>query len=154
MGYRKRDVSQVHGQCLVSCVSPYIIPFYAPFQCKHQISGYRSSHHKDRQSWHHLWDDSKRKCHLTSIGIPIVEIRQSCDCLISTVEFPILVRLQVYMQSGPNPLQASLYWYPFTGKTASFITRTRSRRVKTLGQHHVGGNLESHVQHQLWISLS
>ena len=32
------------------------------------------------------------RCCLTSIGIPIVEIRQSYDLLISTVGFPILVR--------------------------------------------------------------
>ena len=32
------------------------------------------------------------------------------------------------------------------------ITRTRLRRVKTLGQHQVGVNLQSHAQHQLWIS--
>ena len=31
------------------------------------------------------------------------------------------------------------------------LTRTR-RRVKTLGQHQVGVNLQSHAQHQLWIS--
>ena len=31
-------------------------------------------------------------------------------------------------------------------------TRTRWRRVKTLGQHQVGVNLQSHAQHQLGIS--
>ena len=31
-------------------------------------------------------------------------------------------------------------------------TRTRWRRVKTLGRHQVGVNLQSHAQHQLWIS--
>ena len=31
-------------------------------------------------------------------------------------------------------------------------TRTRWRRVKTLSQHQVGVNLQSHAQHQLWIS--
>ena len=31
-------------------------------------------------------------------------------------------------------------------------TRTRWRRVKTLGQHQVGVNLQSHAQHKLWIS--
>ena len=34
----------------------------------------------------------------------------------------------------------------------NFVTRTRWRRVKTLGQHQVGVNLQSHAQHQLWIS--
>ena len=32
------------------------------------------------------------------------------------------------------------------------ITRTRWRRVKTLGQHQVGVNLQSHAQYKLWIS--
>ena len=31
-------------------------------------------------------------------------------------------------------------------------TRTRWRRVKTLDRHQVGVNLQSHTQHQLWIS--
>ena len=31
-------------------------------------------------------------------------------------------------------------------------TRTCWRRVETLGQHQVGMNLQSHAQHQLWIS--
>ena len=30
--------------------------------------------------------------------------------------------------------------------------KTRWRRVKTLGQHQVGVNLQSHAQHKLWIS--
>ena len=33
--------------------------------------------------------------------------------------------------------------------TVSVETRTRWRRVKTLGQHQVGVNLQSHAQHQL-----
>ena len=36
--------------------------------------------------------DSIKRCHLTSIGNPIVEIRRSYDHLISTMGFPILVR--------------------------------------------------------------
>ena len=36
--------------------------------------------------------------------------------------------------------------------TWNSVTRTRWRRVKTLGQHPVGVNLQSHAQHQLWIS--
>ena len=31
-------------------------------------------------------------------------------------------------------------------------TRTHWRRVKSLGQHQVGVNFQSHAQHQLWIS--
>ena len=33
-----------------------------------------------------------------------------------------------------------------------YITRTRWRRVKTLGQHQIGVNFQSDAQHQLWIS--
>ena len=40
--------------------------------------------------------------HLTSIGNPIVEIRQFYDRLISTMGFPILVRRDLYTELGPN----------------------------------------------------
>ena len=49
------------------------------------------------------WDtgaDSIYRCHLTSIGIPIVKIRQSYDCFISTIGFPILIR-HLYIESDP-----------------------------------------------------
>ena len=45
--------------------------------------------------------DSIRRCHLTSIGNPIVEMRRSYDRLISTMGFPILVRWHLYIESGP-----------------------------------------------------
>ena len=38
---------------------------------------------------------------LTSIGIPIVGIRRSQDCLISTVVFPVPVRLHLCIESAP-----------------------------------------------------
>ena len=41
------------------------------------------------------------RCHLTSIGNPIVEIRRSYDRLISTMGFPILVRQHLYIETGP-----------------------------------------------------
>ena len=41
------------------------------------------------------------RCHLTSIGNPIMEIRRSYDRLISTMGFPILVRYKLYIESGP-----------------------------------------------------
>ena len=41
------------------------------------------------------------KCHLPSIGNPIVETRQSYDHLISTMGFPLLVRWHLYIESGP-----------------------------------------------------
>ena len=46
--------------------------------------------------------DSIKRCHLTSIGNTIVEIRRCYDHLISTMGFPILVRLHLYIESGPK----------------------------------------------------
>ena len=40
--------------------------------------------------------------YLTSIGNPIVEIRRSSDRHISTMGFPILVRLHLYIEAGPR----------------------------------------------------
>ena len=45
--------------------------------------------------------DSLYRWRLTSVGNPIVEIRRSYDRLISTMGFPILVRRQLYIESGP-----------------------------------------------------
>ena len=49
--------------------------------------------------------DSIKRCNLTSIGNPIVEIRRSYDRLISTMGFPIPVRRHLYIESGPWSLQ-------------------------------------------------
>ena len=48
-----------------------------------------------------LGPDSIKRCHLTSIGNPIVEIRRSYDRLISTMGSPIPVRQHLYIESGP-----------------------------------------------------
>ena len=50
--------------------------------------------------------DSMQICHLTSTGNPIVEIRWSSDCLISTMLFPLLVRWHLYIESGSRPWAA------------------------------------------------
>ena len=42
--------------------------------------------------------DSVQRCHLNSIGFFILEIRQSLDHLISTMEIPILVRWHLYIE--------------------------------------------------------
>ena len=56
---------------------------------------------KRPRPWHNsLGPDSISRCHLTSIGNPIVEIRRSYDRLISTMGFPILVRRHLYIESG------------------------------------------------------
>ena len=49
-----------------------------------------------------LGPDSIKRWHLANIGNPIVEIRRSCDRLISTMGFPILVRRHLYIGSGPR----------------------------------------------------
>ena len=46
--------------------------------------------------------DSILRCHLTSIGNPIVEMRRSSDRLISTMGSPILVRCHLYIESWPR----------------------------------------------------
>ena len=43
---------------------------------------------------------SIERCHLTSIGNPIMEITRSYDRLISPIGFPILVRWHHYIESG------------------------------------------------------
>ena len=42
------------------------------------------------------------RCHLTTRGNPIVEIRWSFDRLISTMGVPLLVRWYDYIESGPS----------------------------------------------------
>ena len=56
----------------------------------------------------HQGPDAIQRCHLTSIGNPIVEIRRSYDCLISTIEFPILVRQHLYIESGTRASAAAM----------------------------------------------
>ena len=48
--------------------------------------------------------NSIKRCHLTSIGNPIVEIRRSYNHLISTMGLPIWVRQHLYIESGPSLL--------------------------------------------------
>ena len=68
-------------------------------------------HNKNDQFHEMLRPDSILICLLTSIGNPIVEIRRFYDRLISTMGFPILVRLHLYIDSGPwfQQQQAMLY---------------------------------------------
>ena len=53
--------------------------------------------------------DSIYRCHLTSIGNPIVEIRRSYDRLISTMGFLIPVRWHLYIESG-HRTRSVIYW--------------------------------------------
>ena len=56
-----------------------------------------------KQFWNgSLVADSIKRCHLPSIGNPILEIRRSYDRLISTMGFLILVRWHLYIESGPR----------------------------------------------------
>ena len=68
--------------------------------------------------------DSIKRCHLTSIGNPIVEIRRSYDRLISTMGFPILVRRHLYIESGP--------WYLFLIIPQGFIRHVRNKLMYLL----------------------
>ena len=52
-----------------------------------------------------LGPDSIQRCHLTSIGNPILEIRRSYDRLISTMGFLILVRRHLNIESAPDPIR-------------------------------------------------
>ena len=54
-----------------------------------------------------LGPDSIWRCHLTSIGNLVMEIRRSYGRLISTMGFPILVRWHLYIESGP---WACVHW--------------------------------------------
>ena len=66
------------------------------------------------------------------------------------------LRRQAITQTHPNllPIVIDRFQTPQMPETVinRFKTRTRWRSVKTLGQHQVGVNLQSHSQHQLWIS--
>ena len=62
--------------------------------------------------WHHQGVDSILRCHLTSIGNPIVEIGRSYNRLISTMGFPILVIWYLYTESGPRPQRVNSRSHP------------------------------------------
>ena len=58
--------------------------------------------------------------------------------------------LGVHFSSTESASEVAMTW---EGKIENIIkTRTHWRRVKTLGQHQVGVNLQSHAHHQQWIS--
>ena len=56
------------------------------------------------------------RCRLASMGIPIAEISQSDDSLITTVGFPILVRRHLYIESGPSSVCLSLHVWLQAGR--------------------------------------
>ena len=66
--------------------------------------------------------ESIQRCHLTSIGNAIVEIRRSYDRLISTMRFPILVRWHLYIESWPWP---SKRWTNWENGAVSYILLNR-----------------------------
>ena len=57
-----------------------------------------------------LGPDLIKSCRLTNIGNPIVEIRRSLDRLIPTMGFTILVRCDLYIESGPRYM--SVFYIP------------------------------------------
>ena len=66
------------------------------YHCIHKILAHTMP------AYSHQGPDSIKRCHLTSIGNPIVEIGRSYDRLISPMGFPILVRWHLYIESRPS----------------------------------------------------
>ena len=66
--------------------------------------------------------DSIKRCHLTSIGKPIVEIRRSYYRLICIMGFPILVRWLLYIESGPRSQTARQPLLRFMGNLVPIDT--------------------------------
>ena len=80
------------------------------------------------------------------------ELKWSISCHISSIKN---IRLSLVRKSPSQMAKyfATMYFVYRSKELGSRIcTRTRWRRVKTLAQHQVGVNLQSHAQHQLWIS--
>ena len=51
------------------------------------------------------------RCPLTSIGNNIMEIRQSYNCLITRIVFPILVRCHIYIEMDPGAVTHGAEWH-------------------------------------------
>ena len=77
-----------------------------------------------------LGADSIKRCHLTCIGNPIVEIRRSYDRLFSTMGFPILVRCHLYIESVP--------WVNNALSNAMLHDVINTLREQMLSYHHYG----------------
>ena len=63
--------------------------------------------------WCRQWDqgdDSIKIYRLTSIGIPIIKVRQSHDCVIFIMEVPILVRWHHYIDSCLKGFNSFCSW--------------------------------------------
>ena len=91
-----------HGELCDFCGKAKLDPLDEEQRKKH-IEVRRQPHWMDSKD-STLGAESIKRCHLTSIGNPIVEIRRSYDRLISTMGFPILVRRHLYIESGPRSL--------------------------------------------------
>ena len=60
---------------------------------------------QDRKTRVHMGPGAILRCHLISIGHPIVEIRRPYDHLIPTLGCPVLVRWHLYIESGHSTSQ-------------------------------------------------
>ena len=81
--------------------------FLIPVKIKQPFCRNHATRHNSMRpanTYTHQGPDSIKRCHLTSIGNPIVEIRRSYDRLISTMGFPIPVRRHLYIESRPREL--------------------------------------------------
>ena len=97
--------------------------------------------HEDEES--DRGPDSIWWCHLTSIGNPIVEIRWSYGCLISTMGFLMLVRWHLYIESGPRRQLALRYHH--------HLVQCRPHATSWLN-HRFG--MANHSIHDSWVPLS
>ena len=68
-----------------------------------------------------------KRCNLTNIDHAIVEIRRSYDCPISTMAFPMVVRLHLYIESRPEFLIPSSY---LTAGSLLIVSVDRSQPIK------------------------
>ena len=73
-----------------------------------------------------------KRCHLTSIENPIVEIRQSYDRLTSTMGFPILIICNLSIESGPITLVPHLSSHCVNLDPCSSPARRQGDRPSTL----------------------
>ena len=48
-----------------------------------------------------MYPGAVSRCHLTSIGIPMLNTRRSCDCLIINMGIPIPGKDRLYIEMGP-----------------------------------------------------
>ena len=102
------------------------------------VSWLKIGHQDSRPSNSHQGPNSIKICRLTSIGIPIIKIRWSHDCLIFIMEIPIPGRTVFILRWGPVPFPWLLpyfaihhkfpWLYPDPGHYVLLRSRQNGRR--------------------------